>query len=79
MAIANNGVFDDGDITEDEDFLVVVNIIAPVRKNPVFQVRENHFHKWSDKDFLNRFRLPKETVYMVVDLIRDRIAHPTNR
>lgn len=49
-------------LTEDEDFLELVELelfpIAP-RK---FWPTDNHFLKWNDEEFVSSFRLAKETV-----------------
>lgn len=45
------------ELTDDEDMLELVhqNVRAP--KN--YRQRDNHFEKWNDTEFLQRFRLSK--------------------
>ncbi|XP_031334620.1 putative nuclease HARBI1 [Photinus pyralis] len=66
-------------LTDDEDFLEVINIIGRRRAAKIYRHRDNHFTKWNDKEFLNRFRLSKDSVRFVIDLIQEEISHPTNR
>lgn len=46
-----------------------------------YNVREriNHFNYWGPSEFVDRFRLSKETVQILLNLIQNRIQNPTNR
>lgn len=43
------------DLTDDEDFLELLQIVVENkrRKPRVFRHRPNHFEKWSDEEFFN--------------------------
>lgn len=73
----------DGDnITEDEDFLDLVNIVQQeriIRQPQHFLRRSNHFVKWSDEEFLARFRLSKNGVRFILHRIHHLITNPTER
>ncbi|KAJ8970895.1 hypothetical protein NQ314_000982 [Rhamnusium bicolor] len=40
---------------------------------PEISVRENHFLKWNENEFRQRFRLSKETVELIIEEIKDEI------
>ncbi|KAL1500732.1 hypothetical protein ABEB36_006179 [Hypothenemus hampei] len=69
------------DLSDDEDILELVNIelFQNVRAQKVFRIRENHFQKWNDTEFFQRFRLSKNGVRFVLTYIANDIAHPTER
>ncbi|KAL1492022.1 hypothetical protein ABEB36_012526 [Hypothenemus hampei] len=69
------------DLSDDEDILELVNIelFQNVRTQKVFRIRENHFQKWNDTEFFQRFRLSKNGVRFVLTYIANDIAHPTER
>lgn len=69
----------ENNMTDDEDFMELALLVAFSRKRKMFLERPNHFTKWRDEQFFNRFRLPKNTVYFILDHIKERIASPTNR
>ncbi|KAJ8928921.1 hypothetical protein NQ314_018447 [Rhamnusium bicolor] len=66
------------DLTDDEDFLELVKLEAFPRAPRNFRNRENHFLKWNENEFRERFRLSKETVQLIVDEIRDEISFLKN-
>lgn len=68
-----------GILSDDEDILELVDIVGRQRARKVFRNRENHFQKWSDSEFLHRFRLTKHGVRFVLENIADEISHPTAR
>lgn len=68
----------DDDFTDDEDIIELVNILAPVRAPRTYRLRENHFEKWSHKEFVFRFRLPKDIVRIIVNMVSHEIANKTN-
>lgn len=57
------------DLTDDEDFAEFINITEENirRKSRVFRDRPNHFEKWSDDEFFDRFRLTKPTVQDILN------------
>lgn len=69
----------DQDLTDDEDFVEFAMLVAFPRRRKMFLQRSNHFVKWRDDQFFNRFRLSKNSVYYVLDHIKERISSPTNR
>ncbi|XP_044259845.1 putative nuclease HARBI1 [Tribolium madens] len=66
-----------GVLTDNEDIVELLNITRRKRARKVFRLRENHFTKWNDKEFIKRFRLSKNGVRFVLDRISEEIAHPT--
>lgn len=62
------------DLTDDEDFLQLVEIEAFPRAPRIFRQRENHFLKWNENEFRQRFRLSKETVELITGEIRNEIV-----
>jgi len=69
----------ENNMTDDEDFMELALLVAFPRKRKMFLERPNHFTKWRDEQFFNRFRLSKNTVYFILDHIKERLASPTNR
>ncbi|KAK9674834.1 hypothetical protein QE152_g40821 [Popillia japonica] len=67
------------DLSDDEDFLELVNIVMHPRQPKVYRERTNEFNKWSDEEFRNRFRLSKPVVEYVTDEIADEISSESNR
>lgn len=67
-----------GDLTDDEDFLEYADLVLRPRIPRVFRARTLHFDKWSEIEFKERFRLSKNTVKYVVDLIEENIVSVTN-
>ncbi|KAJ8964653.1 hypothetical protein NQ314_004724, partial [Rhamnusium bicolor] len=61
------------------DFLELVELEAFPRAPRNFRNRENHFLKWNENEFRERFRLSKETVQLIVDEIRDEISFLKNK
>ncbi|KAJ8911563.1 hypothetical protein NQ315_007944 [Exocentrus adspersus] len=57
-------------ISSDEEFLEIARHIERPR---VYRERENQFEKYSESEFRNRFRLTKENVNILVELIEDNI------
>lgn len=41
--------------------------------------REDHFHNFSENKFFERFRLKKNTVLQVLQLIENRLEYPHNK
>ncbi|XP_050065881.1 putative nuclease HARBI1 [Aphis gossypii] len=69
----------ENNMTDDEDFMELALLVDFPRKRKMFLKRPNHFTKWRDEQFFNRVRLSKNTVYFILDHIKERIASPTNR
>ncbi|KAI4468974.1 hypothetical protein MML48_2g00018845 [Holotrichia oblita] len=67
------------DLTDDEDFLELVNIVMHPRQPKVYRERTNEFNKWSDEEFRDRFRLSKPVVEYVINEIADEISSESNR
>lgn len=61
------------DISSDEDFQLINN----VRKSYTVKERPNYLEEFDDEEFVKRFRLTRESVLYVLDLIEERIVHRT--
>ncbi|CAH1395670.1 unnamed protein product [Nezara viridula] len=70
-------LIDFDDLTDDEDFLDLIALFLKEKK--VFRPRVTHFLRWSDEEFFDRFRLSKETVQFILNLIKPAISNLTNR
>lgn len=66
-------------LTDDEDFIDMINLNIPRHYRPVIQERINYFHYYDDQDFIKRFRLSKQGTRFIINQIRDQIASPTNQ
>lgn len=78
MMMYNNSSSEDASDFEDEDFDQLIVMIAFPKKPRIFRPRKDHFTYWRDDEFFNRFRLSKNTVRFIVDLIGDRICSRTD-
>ncbi|KAK4882702.1 hypothetical protein RN001_006021 [Aquatica leii] len=67
------------ELTEDEDFLELLNLNLYPRIPRVIRERPNHFVKWKDDEFKNKFRLSKPVVRYLIDKISDNIKSLTNK
>ncbi|CAH2000286.1 unnamed protein product [Acanthoscelides obtectus] len=56
-----------GEITDDEDFLELTNIVYILRLPKTYKQRPYNFRIWNDTQFLQRFRLSKNTVRFIID------------
>lgn len=65
------------EITDDEDFIELVQ--QELRAPRVFRPRENHFEKWNDEEFKDRFRVSKHVAQYLIDKISHLISSPTAR
>lgn len=63
---------------EDEEFEDLALLVAFPRRQRIFRPRTDHFTWWRDDEFFDRFRLSKNTVRYIVDMISDRICSRTN-
>lgn len=70
----NDNSFEDDTDFEDEEF----DHLAFPRQQRIFRPRIDHFNWWRDDEFFNRFRLSKNTVRFIVDLIGDQISSHTD-
>lgn len=61
------------ELTDDEDFLELVELELFPRAVRNFRQRENHFLKWNNDEFVSRFRLSKETVQFIIQEIGENI------
>lgn len=75
---ALNDYFNDSDDDDDDFEELVVHLAFPVNTR-IIRKRSDHFHRWSAQEFFDRFRLSKEVVKFVLDLIEEQIRSPTNR
>lgn len=66
-------------LTDDEDFLELLEIVLHPRIPRVFRERPNNFVKWRDDEFRNRYRISKPVARHLLDLIYVEIAPTTNR
>ncbi|KAK9707755.1 hypothetical protein QE152_g27642 [Popillia japonica] len=66
------------ELTDDEDFLELVEHVRHPRAERVFRERINHYNKWDDVEF-KRFRLSKNVVRHIEDEIGDTISSKTMR
>jgi len=69
---------DDDSDYEDDEFNNLALLLYFPRLQRVFKPRPDHFTYWSYDEFFDRFRLSKNTVYFLVNLIGERICSPTN-
>jgi len=67
------------EISEDEDFVELINLIANERIPRIFRQRPDYFLCFRDFEFVERFRLSKQAILYVPDLIQSEIKHPTYR
>jgi len=66
--------FDIDDENEaDDDFVHLAELVAFPRRAKVIRERPDHFNVWSDEEFLNRFRLKKDTIKFILRLIEQTI------
>ncbi|KAB0791926.1 hypothetical protein PPYR_03726 [Photinus pyralis] len=61
----------------DEELLLELN--RRVRRERTFRERPDNFTKWSDQEFTMRFRLQKESVLFLLELIEGQLATISNR
>ena len=66
---------DDEDYSDSEIY-ANLNIII-IRKPRTIRTRPNDFHLYNDLEFYQRFRLSKQSAYMVLQLIGSHITNPT--
>lgn len=72
--------FDINDENEaDDDFVNLAELVAFPRRAKVIRDRPDHFQVWRDYEFLNRFRLSKDTVKFILHIIEPKIKSQTNR
>lgn len=63
---------------DDDEFDHLALISAFPRRQQIFRPRIDQFTAWREDKFFNRFRLSKNTVRFLVDLIGDKIKSRTN-
>nr|CAI5847003.1 unnamed protein product [Callosobruchus analis] len=68
-----------GILTDDDDMLELLDILNRRRARKRYRERINHFKKWNDEEFRQRFRLSKQGVLFVLENITANISHPTQR
>lgn len=61
------------DISDEENLILVAN----VRREKRIQFRTNHFNYWDDIEFFDRFRMSKNSAYIVLEQIRSQIENAT--
>lgn len=68
------------DLTDDEDFVEVINIIRNTRRRPQnYRNRPDHFVIWNDDEFLSRFRFSKQGVRFITQQISRQITSATEQ
>lgn len=60
-------------VSDDEEIIAVIE--RPCRP----KVYRNRINQWDNKEFLNRFRITKESGTKVLEQIEGLIAHTTNQ
>ncbi|KAF0720277.1 putative nuclease HARBI1, partial [Aphis craccivora] len=76
--------YDDYSDTEEsdeaiDDFEHLAELVAFPRRVKIIRKRPDHFKVWRDDEFLNRFRLNKDTVKFILRIIESKIVSQTNR
>ncbi|KAF6207350.1 hypothetical protein GE061_018591 [Apolygus lucorum] len=59
----------------DEDFQQLLEVVVPRRR--IVRERVDHFNIWDDTDFFARFRLTKEGISVILDLIENSLLFRT--
>ena len=67
------------ELTDDEDFIELVELVRRPRAQQTFRERPNHFDKWTNDEFKARFRLSKNVVRYLIIEIEDQISPKTKR
>lgn len=68
-----------GELTDDEDFVEAVEVLINARRHPKkYRDRMDHFVKWNDKEFVQRFRLSKQGVRFIINQVETQISSPTD-
>lgn len=62
------------DLTDDEDFLELIQIELFPRKPRTFREKIDHFEKWDESEFRERFRLSKDTVRLILEDINNDLV-----
>lgn len=52
--------------------------IISVRRK-VYRERVDHFNKWNERDFYDRFRFTKEFVVLILEKIKEQLILKSNR
>lgn len=58
----------------DDSLFELAELVAFPRQAKVIRDRPDHFQTWRDDEFLQRFRLTKNTVKFILDVIETEIA-----
>lgn len=66
-------------IDSDSDDEILTELFVRMRKEKNVRRRPNYFDDYNDSEFTTRFRLSKEAVLRLLDLINDQIEHMTDR
>lgn len=53
------------------------SIALYIRRTRVIRYRPNHFERWDDCEFYNRFRMSKQTAKLILNQIAPRIENKT--
>jgi len=62
-----------------DDFEHLAELVAFPRRAKIIRKRPDHFKVWRDDEFLNRFRLNKDTVKFILRIIESKIVSKTSR
>jgi len=71
-------IFEDYDLINDPE-LELIDIIDEINPERDYNLREriDHFNKWNDEEFFNRFRLSKQTVTVLLAQIEANLRNRT--
>lgn len=72
-------IIDNSESDSDHSLFELAELVGFPRKAKVIRDRPDHFQTWRDHEFLQRFRLSKNTVKFILDVIETKISSPTNR
>ncbi|KAB0804445.1 hypothetical protein PPYR_01415 [Photinus pyralis] len=64
-------------ISDDEENFV--DLVEAPRNIRTFRVRPNHMEMWNNQEFINRFRISKGSVEILLQEIGQHLEHPTNQ
>lgn len=65
-------------LTDDEDFVQLINIVQRRNRPRVYKPRKDCFAYFNDDEFLERYRLPKDCVRSIINLLAIDISSTTN-
>lgn len=63
-------------LSDDEE---VIQILEEPRQRKVFRNRPDHMNQWGEQEFIDRFRISKDSAMRILHEIEPLISYPTNR